>query len=105
MSEAVIQDLFDVERMAAFYRATEDERAGAHIHDAYAHLLVGERGKQLMQELPASLTEGWGNIARTWMYDDIVMRIVKEHQVDAVLNLSAGLDTRPYRLKLPSNLR
>ncbi|BCL80644.1 class I SAM-dependent methyltransferase [Ktedonobacteria bacterium brp13] len=105
MPETVIQDLFDIERMAAFYRASENERVDAHIHDTYAHLLIGERGEQLMKELPAGLSEGWGNIARTWIYDDILLRIIQEQQVDVVLNLAAGLDTRPYRLALPATLR
>ena len=44
-------------------------------------------------------------IVRTAVMDEIVMRLVKEEGVDTILNLAAGLDARPYRLDLPSELR
>ena len=40
---------------------------------------------------------------RTRIIDDLVREVVADG-VDMVLNLGAGLDTRPYRLALPSNL-
>ena len=43
-------------------------------------------------------------IVRTAVMDEIIMRLVTEQGVDTVLNLAAGLDTRPYRLDLPSRL-
>ncbi len=36
--------------------------------------------------------------------DEIIMRQVREAGVDTILNLAAGLDARPYRLDLPSQL-
>ena len=46
----------------------------------------------------------WSLIARTYLFDRYVTRLV-EHGVDLVVNLAAGLDTRPYRMKLPASLR
>ena len=44
-----------------------------------------------------------GDIARTYLLDQIVMREVARG-VDLVVNLAAGLDTRPYRMDLPPAL-
>jgi methyltransferase (TIGR00027 family) len=41
---------------------------------------------------------------RTRIIDDLIREAVADG-VDLVLNLGAGLDTRPYRLELPSDLR
>src|SRR5439155_5688243 len=46
----------------------------------------------------------WSFIARTYLFDRLVTRFVK-HGVDLVVNLAAGLDTRPYRMELPASLR
>jgi len=42
-------------------------------------------------------------VVRTMAIDDFVKRAIDEG-VDTVVNLAAGLDTRPYRLDLPSSL-
>src|SRR5205085_4449510 len=43
-------------------------------------------------------------IARTWLFDRFVTRLAA-HGVDLIVNLAAGLDTRPYRMALPRSLR
>jgi methyltransferase (TIGR00027 family) len=42
-------------------------------------------------------------VTRTKLIDDLVLKAVNEG-TDRVLNLAAGLDTRPYRLPLPAAL-
>src|SRR6185312_6929235 len=37
--------------------------------------------------------------------DEMILKAVEEDGFDTVLNLAAGLDTRPYRLALPATLR
>ena len=44
-------------------------------------------------------------IVRTAVLDELILRTIERDRVDTVLNLAAGLDTRPYRLPLPSTLR
>lgn len=44
-------------------------------------------------------------VVRTKLLDDILLRILASESIDAVLNLAAGLDARPYRLALPADLR
>ena len=41
---------------------------------------------------------------RTIIIDDLIKQAVSQG-VDTVLNLGAGLDTRPYRMQLPKTLR
>jgi methyltransferase (TIGR00027 family) len=43
-------------------------------------------------------------VVRTRLIDDLVIRSIAEG-CDCVLSLAAGLDSRPYRLKLPPNLQ
>jgi methyltransferase (TIGR00027 family) len=42
---------------------------------------------------------------RTQAIDQMLLQLIATEQVGTVLNLGAGLDTRPYRLALPSTLR
>ena len=45
---------------------------------------------------------GWWLVARTTIIDDAIAKAIADG-CDRVLNLAAGLDTRPYRLDLPSD--
>ncbi len=45
---------------------------------------------------------GWWLVARTKIIDDVIVEAIAGG-CDRVLNLAAGLDTRPYRLDLPSD--
>jgi methyltransferase (TIGR00027 family) len=46
----------------------------------------------------------WSVALRTVIIDDFIEAAVAQG-ADTVLNLGAGLDTRPYRMALPSSLR
>lgn len=46
----------------------------------------------------------WVLTIRTVAIDRLIVMAI-ENGVDTVINLGAGLDTRPYRMKLPSLLR
>jgi O-methyltransferase involved in polyketide biosynthesis len=46
----------------------------------------------------------WSVVIRTVIIDELITRAIGEG-VDTVLNLGAGLDTRPYRMALPEDLR
>jgi O-methyltransferase involved in polyketide biosynthesis len=49
------------------------------------------------------MRDGWPLVTRTKLIDDLVLTSIAEG-CDRVLNLAAGLDTRPYRLPLPAAL-
>ncbi|MBV8280670.1 MAG: class I SAM-dependent methyltransferase, partial [Candidatus Eremiobacteraeota bacterium] len=75
----------------------------ALFHDPYARRLAGARGEEMLATMPRAMQYGWPMVVRTAVMDEIIVRLAP--QVDAVLNLAAGLDARPYRLDLPKNLR
>lgn len=101
---APIQDVSETALWTAHYRAMETERPDALFHDRLAGRLAGERGRQIVEDIGLPATYGWLAAVRTRIIDDLVERAVAGG-ADAVLNLGAGLDTRPYRLKLPASLQ
>lgn len=100
-----IRNVSDTARWVAFYRAMETERPDAIFQDPYARKLAGERGEQIVNTLKRGRSQAWAMVVRTKLIDDILLRILASGAIDAVLNLAAGLDMRPYRLNLPSALR
>ena len=93
----------DTAYWVAFYRALESERPDALFSDPYARPLAGTRGEAILARMPRGRQYGWPMVVRTAVMDEVVTRIAP--RVDAVLNLAAGLDSRPYRLELPASLR
>jgi methyltransferase (TIGR00027 family) len=88
----------------AVHRAEESKRKDALFRDPYAERLAGERGKQIVRQLDAAKGSAWSIITRTAVLDDLIMQAIRDG-ADTVLNLAAGLDTRPYRLSLPADIR
>lgn len=100
-----IETVSDTARWVAVYRAMESERPDALFHDRFARELAGERGQAIVDTLPGADQHGWTIAVRTAVFDDIITRHIAAEGVDVVVNLAAGLDTRPYRLALPPTLR
>ncbi|MGP4058369.1 class I SAM-dependent methyltransferase [Mycobacterium sp. 4D054] len=101
--EELVANVSDTARWVAAYRAIESARADAVFDDPYADRLTGERGHQIVANVPRMLRSGWWMVARTKTIDDLIRDAVAAG-CDRVLNLAAGLDTRPYRLDLPADL-
>src|SRR5262249_7971003 len=68
----------------------------------YARRLAGPMGPDLVRRL-SGLGGTWPIVARTYIIDGLVEAAIRDG-ADAVLNLAAGFDSRPYRLKLPKTL-
>ena len=102
--EPLFRDISDTARWMAVYRARESEREDAVFRDPFARALAGERGERIANALKFGDENAWSFIARTYLFDRFVTRLVK-HGADMVVNLAAGLDTRPYRMALPASLR
>src|SRR5437016_1428027 len=100
-----LADISDTARWVAMYRAIESERADAIFSDPFARRLAGRRGEQILEAMPKGRAFGWPMVVRTALFDELIVRTVERDGVDAVLNLAAGLDARPYRLALPSSLQ
>ena len=71
--------------------------------DPLAARLAGVEGEAIADSLPASGNASWAVVARTHVIDRMVAAQVAQG-ADMVVNLAAGLDTRPYRMKLPPAL-
>jgi methyltransferase (TIGR00027 family) len=104
MAEPVIRDVSDTARWVATFRARESERPDAVFRDPYARALAGERGEQIAAAMPFGDQNAWSFTARTFLFDRMVVQSI-DAGTDLVVNLAAGLDTRPYRMALPPTLR
>jgi methyltransferase (TIGR00027 family) len=103
-TEPLIRNISDTALWAAAYRARETERPNAVFRDPFAHRLAGTRGHQILEAMPASKSQEWAWITRTYLFDQFITEQVAQG-VDMVVNLAAGVDARPYRLKLPATLK
>lgn len=100
----LIRDISDTARWVAVFRADESDRPDALFHDLFARRLAGRRGRQIANAIEFSRAHSWAAVARTVSFDDIVKQHVAKG-FDTVVNLGAGLDTRPYRMDLPASLQ
>ena len=102
--DAEIRHVSDTALMVAAARALESARPNGLINDPYAARLAGERGMAIV----SAREQDWMRIGisvRTHFIDEFVHDAITEHGVRTVLDLGAGLDTRPWRMDLPSTLR
>ncbi|QBS38893.1 SAM-dependent methyltransferase [Nocardia sp. CS682] len=100
--EAPISNVSDTARWVAAYRARETARPDALFQDPLADRLAGPQGYAIADAAPSIMRNGWPVIARTKLIDDLITKSIDEG-CDRILNLAAGLDTRPYRLALPAD--
>ena len=90
--------------MVAGFRALESERPEPLFRDPLAWTLAGEHGRKILATVPKTFVGGWSVVIRTVIIDDFIKEAIGQG-VDTILNLGAGLDTRPYRMELPKTLR
>ena len=99
-----IRNISDTARWVAIYRALESERPDALFHDPFARRLAGERGARITEGKAFANRNAWSFVARTVVFDRFISDAVA-NGADMVVNLAAGLDARPYRMTLPSQLQ
>jgi methyltransferase (TIGR00027 family) len=104
MRDPTIRHISDTARWAAMYRARETEREDALFRDPFARRLAGERGEEIAKATPFHEKHSWSWVTRTYLFDSIISEQVAQG-ADVVINLAAGLDTRPYRMRLPASLK
>ena len=103
MAEPLIKDVSDTAFWIAHHRAVETERADALFRDPLAVRLAGGHGRNIAMAMPNSRVIGWTIVMRTCIIDSFIRSAV-DAGIDTVLNVGAGLDTRPYRMNLPASL-
>ena len=102
--DSSIKNVADTALWVATYRADESERPDALFHDRQAGMLAGDRGRSIAASMPYPAMMSWLLVIRTVAIDRLVLKAISLG-VDTVVNLGAGLDTRPYRMELPASLR
>lgn len=98
----MVSNVSDTARWVAAYRAIETTRADGLFRDPLADRLAGERGHAIVAAAPRMMRNGWPVVTRTVIIDELIATAIRQG-CDRVLNLAAGLDTRPYRLDLPAD--
>lgn len=97
-----IAHVSDTAFWVAWYRWLETQRKDALFRDPLAGKLVGDRGRQLARHMGIERAMAWSMSLRTYIIDRYILEAIAGG-VDCVVNLGAGLDTRPYRLDLQSD--
>jgi methyltransferase (TIGR00027 family) len=98
----VVDRVQDTASWVAMARALESERSDALFHDSLARRLAGPQGEVMVRNL-SKAGGTWPIVVRTRLIDSFIDEAL-ERGLDAVVNLAAGLDSRPYRMALPEEL-
>lgn len=98
-----IQHVSDTSFWIAAYRALESERRGGLFYDPLARQLAEGHGEKIAREMGNAAAMQWSVAIRTVVIDEYIYAAIGQG-IDIVLNLGAGLDTRPYRMDLPESL-
>jgi len=103
--DSEISHVSDTALMTAACRAIETERPDGLVRDPFASRLAGARGMAIARSLPQIEIMCFGVGIRSRFLDELVFDAIGDGKAGTVLNLGAGLDTRPWRLDLPRDLR
>ena len=99
-----ITHISDTAFWVGIFRAQESNRKDALFKDPFAALLTAEKGQDIVDHVSGSRYVSWTVVIRTRVIDEMIYSLLLEG-VDTIINLGAGLDTRPYRLELPESIR
>ena len=104
-ADSKITHVSDTALMVAACRAHETELEDAFVRDPFAARLAGERGFAILAALPHANIMRFGLAVRTRFVDELLLEASSQYPITTVLSVGCGLDTRPWRLDLPSDLR
>src|SRR4030095_14328319 len=100
----MIENVSDTALWVAVYRAHETLRSDALFHDPFAERLAGSQGAAIAVQAAAVKMSEWWLVLDTYIIDRSIRQLIGKG-TDTVVNLGAGLDTRPYRKNIPSHVR
>ena len=95
----------DTALMVAACRAAETELEDGFVRDPFAARLAGERGRAILNAMPYANVARMGLSIRARFVDELLLEALAADSIATVLSVGCGLDTRPWRLQLPANLR
>ena len=104
-SSGEITHVSDTALMVAACRALETECADGFVHDPFAARLAGERGRAILEAQPRALMLRFGIGVRSRFVDELLLEALASGGISTVVSIGCGLDTRPWRLELPPELR
>ena len=105
LSHGEITHVSDTALMVAACRALESECPDGFVHDPFAARLAGERGMAMLRGLPRPEMMRFGIGVRSRFMDELLLEALASKTIATVLSVGCGLDTRPWRLELPPDLR
>lgn len=100
-----ITHVSDTALLVAGCRAIETERPDALVQDPFAARLAGDQGIAMFRALPHPEVMGFGIAIRTRFIDELILDALASDALTTVVSIGSGLDTRPWRLNLPPDLR
>jgi methyltransferase (TIGR00027 family) len=100
-----ITHVSDTALMVAACRAHETQLEDAFVRDPFAARLAGERGFAIVAAMPHANVLRLGMAIRTRFIDELLLEALAQNPIKTVLSVGCGLDTRPWRMDLPSDLR
>lgn len=102
--DKIIQNVSDTAWLVATLRSQESKRKDALFNDPFAEILVGEKGRKMVENISSGYDISWFMAVRTYLIDKFILDVIRDNKIDCVVNLAAGLCARAYRLSLPKNL-
>jgi methyltransferase (TIGR00027 family) len=100
-----ITHVSDTALMVAACRVLESESPDGFVHDPFAARLAGERGMAILRGHPQPEIMRFGIGVRSRFMDELLLEALASKRIATVVCLGCGLDTRPWRLDLPPDLR
>jgi methyltransferase (TIGR00027 family) len=104
-SQGEISHVSDTALMVAACRALEFDAPDGFVRDPFAARLSGERGMAILRALPQHEMMRFGIGVRSRFIDELLLETLASEKIATVLSLGCGLDTRPWRLEVPADLR
>lgn len=87
-------------------RARESKERNPIIIDPYAEILAGDYGNEAFERMISVMPAAQlATCARTAYFDNFVLQSVNTWNIEQVVNLGCGMDTRAYRLIFPEHIR
>ncbi len=100
-----ISHVSDTALMVAACRALEFDAPDGFVRDPLSARLAGERGMAMLRALPQPEMMRFGIGVRSRFMDELVLETLASEKIATVLSLGCGLDTRPWRLEVPPDVR
>jgi methyltransferase (TIGR00027 family) len=103
MSDSPISHVSDTALWVAAYREKETQRTDSLFKDVFVSKLLDEKSRTIATRMKNRYV-AWSVVIRTCIIDRYIEEAI-QGGTDTVVNLGAGLDTRPYRMNLPAKLK